>query len=237
MDDLRYQLESEPEQNRHIIRSLTDVTNKTRDTLNLRVHRANELKDYLARNLARLNDLNHLDYKDDVSAECERQLESINSLKSLYNERLRVLNELKDAAFKELAEVKESLKSSSKDREVLEEDLRKAEEKVIVFGSSFFFFVGSHDKIRFTRTSDDHYLSLITFLDDHRIDRLARYGDLESGVSIGFDQGRLQRSTESNVLDQQFVHSNVTWSFLGGHGSRQIVAVITGRIDRSLKVR
>lgn len=144
MDDLRYQLESEPEQNRHIIRCLTDVTNKTRDTLNARVHRANELKDYLARNLARLNDLNHLDYKDDVSAECERQLESINSLKSLYNERLRVLNELKDAAFKELADVKESLKNSSKDREGLEEDLRKAEEKVVVSGFfCFFFLVGS----------------------------------------------------------------------------------------------
>ncbi|XP_046832733.1 kinesin-related protein 4 isoform X2 [Vespa crabro] len=130
VDDLRYQLESEPEQHRYIIRCLTDVTNKTRDTLNTREHRANELKDNLARNLARLNDRSLLDYKDDVSAECERQLESINSLKSLYNERLRVLNELKDAAIKELIDVKENLKHSSKECEGLEEDLRKAEEKI-----------------------------------------------------------------------------------------------------------
>ncbi|XP_047362235.1 putative mediator of RNA polymerase II transcription subunit 26 isoform X2 [Vespa velutina] len=130
VDDLRYQLESEPEQHRYIIRCLTDVTNKTRDTLNTREHRANELKDNLARNLARLNDRSFLDYKDDVSAECERQLESINSLKSLYNERLRVLNELKDAAIKELIDVKENLKHSSKECEGLEEDLRKAEEKI-----------------------------------------------------------------------------------------------------------
>ncbi|KAL2719437.1 putative leucine-rich repeat-containing protein isoform X1 [Vespula squamosa] len=130
VDDLRYQLESEPEQHRYIIRCLNDVTNKTRDTLNTREHRANELKDYLARNLARLNDRSFLDYKDDVSAECERQLESINSLKSLYNERLRVLTELKDTAIKELIDVKENLKHSSKECEGLEEDLRKAEEKI-----------------------------------------------------------------------------------------------------------
>nr|XP_050862725.1 putative leucine-rich repeat-containing protein DDB_G0290503 isoform X2 [Vespula vulgaris] len=130
VDDLRYQLESEPEQHRYIIRCLNDVTNKTRDTLNTREHRANELKDYLARNLARLSDRSFLDYKDDVSAECERQLESINSLKSLYNERLRVLTELKDAAIKELIDVKENLKHSSKECEGLEEDLRKAEEKI-----------------------------------------------------------------------------------------------------------
>ncbi|XP_014601421.1 PREDICTED: kinectin isoform X1 [Polistes canadensis] len=129
VDDLRYQLESEPEQHRYIIRCLTDVTNKTRDTLNTREHRANELKDYLARNLARLNDRTFLD-TDDVSAECERQLESINSLKSLYNERLRVITELKDTAIKELIDVKENLKHSSKEREGLEEDLRKAEEKI-----------------------------------------------------------------------------------------------------------
>ncbi|KAI4502301.1 hypothetical protein M0802_002213 [Mischocyttarus mexicanus] len=129
VDDLRYQLESEPEQHRYIIRCLNDVTNKTRDTLNTREHRANELKDYLARNLARLNDRNFLD-TDDVSAECERQLESINSLKSLYNERLRVITELKDTAVKELIDVKENLKHSSKEREGLEEDLRKAEEKI-----------------------------------------------------------------------------------------------------------
>lgn len=143
MDDLRYQLESEPEQHRYIIRCLNDVTNKTRDTLNTREHRANELKDYLARNLARLSDRSFLDYKDDVSAECERQLESINSLKSLYNERLRVLTELKDAAIKELIDVKENLKHSSKECEGLEEDLRKAEEKVSLVNDIINYFLSN----------------------------------------------------------------------------------------------
>ncbi|XP_054003809.1 uncharacterized protein LOC128889830 isoform X1 [Hylaeus anthracinus] len=132
VDDLRYQLETEPDQHRYRILSLTEVTNKTRETLHARERCANELKDHLAQILVRLGDRSFLDLKDDVGLECERQLENINSLKSLYNERLKVLTELKEAAVRELADVKERLDHSLKKSECLEEDLRKADEKIDV---------------------------------------------------------------------------------------------------------
>ena len=130
VDDLRYQLETEPDQHRHRIRCLTDITNKTREAVHTRESRANELKDHLAQILVRLGDRRFLDVKDEVGLECERQLESINSLKCLYNERLKILCELKDAAIRELVDIKERLDHSSKKSECLEEDLKKADEKI-----------------------------------------------------------------------------------------------------------
>ncbi|XP_078038975.1 uncharacterized protein LOC144471105 [Augochlora pura] len=132
VDDLRYHLETEPDQHRHRIRSLADMTNNTREALHARESRANELKGHLAQILVRLGDRSFLELKDGVGLECERQLENINSLKCLYNERLKVLTELKDAATKELADVKSRLNHSLKKTECLEEDLRKADEKIDV---------------------------------------------------------------------------------------------------------
>ncbi|XP_046140976.1 golgin subfamily B member 1 isoform X2 [Osmia bicornis bicornis] len=130
MDDLRYQLETEPDHHRYRIRSLAELTNKTREALHSREHRANELKDHLAQILVRLGDRSFLDLKDDVGLECERQLENIDSLKCLYNARLKVLSELKEAAIRELMDVKERLDHAVKKSESLEEDLRKADEKI-----------------------------------------------------------------------------------------------------------
>ncbi|XP_076643253.1 uncharacterized protein LOC143353654 isoform X2 [Halictus rubicundus] len=129
VDDLRYHLETEPDQHRYRIRCLTDLTNNTRENVHDRERCANELKDHLAQILVRLGDKSFLELKDDVGLECERQLENINSLKSLYNERLKVLTELKDAAIRELADVKDRLNHSLKKSECLEEDLRIADEK------------------------------------------------------------------------------------------------------------
>ncbi|KAL6447187.1 hypothetical protein ACFW04_001471 [Cataglyphis niger] len=130
VDDLRYHLETDPERHRHRIRCLTEVTGKVRESLMARERRTNELKDYLAQVLVRLGDRSFLKDHDDADAECDRQLENINALKSLYNERLRVLTELKDSAIKELADVKQKLEYSLKKSENLEEELKKAEEKV-----------------------------------------------------------------------------------------------------------
>lgn len=127
---MRYSLETEPDQHRHRIRYLSNITNRTREALHARERRANELKDHLAQILVRLGDRSFLDTKDDVGLECERQLESIDSLKSLHNERLKVLSDLKDAAVKELADMKQRLDYSLKKSECLEEDLKKADEKV-----------------------------------------------------------------------------------------------------------
>ncbi|XP_076239152.1 uncharacterized protein LOC143182189 isoform X2 [Calliopsis andreniformis] len=132
VDDLRYHLEIEPDQHRYRIRCLSNITNKTREALYARERRANELKDHLAQMLVRLGDRSFLDVKDGVGLECERQLENINSLKSLYNERLKIVTELKDTAVKELADIKERLDYTLKKSECLEEDLKKADEKIDV---------------------------------------------------------------------------------------------------------
>lgn len=110
---------------------MSDLTNRTREAVYLRERRANELKDHLAQILLQLGDRSFLELKDDVGLECERQLENINSLKSLYNERLKVLNELKETAIRELAETRVRLDHSMKQCECLEEDLKKADEKVL----------------------------------------------------------------------------------------------------------
>lgn len=133
VDDFRYHLETDPERHRHRIRCLTEVTAKGRESLFTRERRTNELKDHLAQVLVRLGDRSFLEVRDEADAECDRQLENINVLKSLYNERLRVLTELKDSAIKELADVKQKLEYALKKSENLEEELKKAEEKVTRF--------------------------------------------------------------------------------------------------------
>ncbi|XP_071568850.1 uncharacterized protein [Temnothorax nylanderi] len=130
VDDLRYHLESDPERHRQRIRCLTEVTSKARVSLIARERQTNELKNYLAQLLVRLGDRSFLEVQDDVGVECDRQLENINALKSLYNERLRILTELKDSATKELTDVKQKLEYTLKKSENLEEELKKAEDKV-----------------------------------------------------------------------------------------------------------
>lgn len=130
VDDLRYHLETDPERHRHRIRCLTEATSKARESLRQRERQTNELKDYLAQVLVRLGDRSFLEVRDDAGAECNRQLENINALKCLYNERLRVFTELRDSAIKELADVKQKQEYTVKRSENLEEELRKTEEKV-----------------------------------------------------------------------------------------------------------
>ncbi|KAL0110105.1 hypothetical protein PUN28_013626 [Cardiocondyla obscurior] len=130
VDDLRYHLETDPERHRQRIRCLTEVSNKARGSLRERERQTNELKNYLAQLLVRLGDRSFLEIQDDVGVECDRQLENINALKSLYNERLRILTELKDSAIKDLTDVKQKLEYNLKKSENLEEELKKAEDKV-----------------------------------------------------------------------------------------------------------
>ncbi|KYN04778.1 PREDICTED: myosin-10 isoform X2 [Cyphomyrmex costatus] len=129
-DDLRYHLENDPERHRQRIRCLMEVTNKTRTSLIARDRQTNELKNYLAQLLVRLGDRSFLEIQDDAGIECDRQLENINALKSLYNERLRVLTELKDSATRELTDVKQKMEYVLKKSENLEEELKRAEDKV-----------------------------------------------------------------------------------------------------------
>lgn len=130
VDDFRYHLETDPERHGQRIRCLTEVTNKARTSLIARERQTNELKNYLAQLLVRLGDRSFLEIQDDVGIECDRQLENINALKNLYNERLRVLTELKDSATRELADVKQKMEYALKKSENLEEELKRAEDKV-----------------------------------------------------------------------------------------------------------
>ncbi|XP_017888682.1 putative leucine-rich repeat-containing protein DDB_G0290503 [Ceratina calcarata] len=130
LDDLRYQLETDTDHHRQRIRCLSDMSNRTREAVYARERHTNELKDRLAEILERLGDKSFLEPKDEVGLECERQMENINCLKSLYNERLKLLNELKDAAVRDSADTRVRLDHSLKERECLEEDLKKADEKI-----------------------------------------------------------------------------------------------------------
>lgn len=130
VDDLRYQLETDSERHRHRIQCLAEVASRTRESLFARERRTIELKDHLAQMSVRLGDRSLLEDRDEADAECDRQLENINALKSLYNERLRILAELKDSAIKELTDVRQKLEYTVKKSEGLEEELKKAEEKV-----------------------------------------------------------------------------------------------------------
>jgi len=131
VDDFRYHLETDPERHRQRIRCLTEVTNKARTSLIVRERQTNELKNYLAQLLVRLGDRSFLEIQDDVGIECDRQLENINAVKILYNERLKVLTELKDSATRELADVKQKMEYALKKSENLEEELKRAEDKVL----------------------------------------------------------------------------------------------------------
>lgn len=211
VDDLRYHLETDPERHRHRIRCLTEATNKEREALIARERRTNELKDYLAQVLVRLGDRSFLEVRNDADAECDRQLENINVLKSLYNERLRVLTELKDSAIKELADVKQKLEYSLKKSENLEEELKKVEEKVTKFCLILWIICvrGSNDALR-------------------AAGRFSRYRNLELGISVGINQGGLQRSSESNVSYQRIIYADAARSFLRRYGSRSIDSIVAG---------
>lgn len=131
IDDLRFHLECEPDGHRNRIATLKGIADASREASANRERQINKLKNVLAQIIARLGDARfRVEITDDVRSEHDRQIEDIRRLRGLYDERLRVLVELRDSAFKELADVKDKLKGSRKENGGLEEDLRKAEEKV-----------------------------------------------------------------------------------------------------------
>lgn len=71
-----------------------------------------------------------IDVTDDLRTEHDRQMEDIKKLKRLYDERIRVIAELKESCSKELVDLKDKFKNLTKDKESLEEDFNKAQEKV-----------------------------------------------------------------------------------------------------------
>ncbi|XP_043272751.1 uncharacterized protein PFB0765w isoform X2 [Venturia canescens] len=131
IDDLRYHLECETEDHQNRIASLKEIAKMSRESSGLRERQTNKLKNLLAQILTRLGDPRfRVDINDYVRTEHDRQIEDITRLKSLYDDRLRILVDLRETATKELKDVKEKLKISWKENRGLEEDLKKAEEKI-----------------------------------------------------------------------------------------------------------
>ena len=132
-EDLYYQLDNVPEVHKTRILSLKKLADDMRETLRSRERQVSVLKDRLSQILVRLGNRTFLDCTDDIRLEHNRQFEDLLNLRRLYEERSKVLTELKDSAIRELKKVKSELKTSKNNNEILEEELKKAEEKVIIF--------------------------------------------------------------------------------------------------------
>ncbi|XP_015117700.1 cingulin-like protein 1 isoform X2 [Diachasma alloeum] len=131
IDDLRYHLECEPELNAHRIETLEAIARSNRDSFETREHQMNRLKNMLSQILARLGDDKFkIEISEDLRTEHDHQVEDIRRLKALYDERMRVLVDLKDSATKDLLSTRHKLKGLVKEKESLDEDLKKAEEKI-----------------------------------------------------------------------------------------------------------
>ncbi|XP_063976902.1 cingulin-like protein 1 isoform X2 [Diachasmimorpha longicaudata] len=131
IDDLRYHLECEPEINAHRIETLQTIAKSNRETFETREHQMNRLKNTLSQILARLGDEKFkIEISEDLRTEHDHQVEDIRRLKALYDERMRVLVEVKDTAAKDLVSTRHRLKGLVKEKESLEEELKKAEEKI-----------------------------------------------------------------------------------------------------------
>ncbi|XP_053597070.1 cingulin-like protein 1 isoform X2 [Microplitis demolitor] len=131
IDDLRYHLECEPENNARRIETLKIIANKSREAFGKREEKINGLKNMLSQIIAGLSDDKlDIDVTDDLRTEHDRQMEDIKKLKRLYDERIRVIAELKESCSKELVDLKDKFKNLTKDKESLEEDFNKAQEKI-----------------------------------------------------------------------------------------------------------
>uniref|UniRef100_A0A0C9RCU9 Uncharacterized protein n=1 Tax=Fopius arisanus TaxID=64838 RepID=A0A0C9RCU9_9HYME len=131
IDDLRYHLECEPETNAHRIETLKEIASSNRDSFETREHQMNRLKNILSQIVARLGDDKfRIDVNEDLRTEHDRQVEDVRRLKGLYDERMRVLVDLKDSASKDLVSTRHKFKSLMKEKEAMDEELKKAEEKM-----------------------------------------------------------------------------------------------------------
>lgn len=124
-------MECDEDNNVHRITVLKNIANTNREAFAAREIQINRLKNILSQIVARLGDEKFkIDVTDDLRTEHDRQLEDIRRLKILYDERMRILVEVKELTSKEMILVKDKLKTITKEKETLDEDMKKAEEKV-----------------------------------------------------------------------------------------------------------
>ncbi|XP_014229255.1 golgin subfamily B member 1 [Trichogramma pretiosum] len=129
-DDLRFQLENNPDEHRLRIHSLKQLSEETRSNLIKRIKQVNSLKDKLARSSLLLeNDFDNIK-KYDIKRETEYLVQDIGKARTLSNERSRILLEIKDINFQEIKELRSKLENCKESNLILEEDLNKTEDKV-----------------------------------------------------------------------------------------------------------
>ncbi|XP_051174985.1 myosin heavy chain, cardiac muscle isoform isoform X2 [Leptopilina boulardi] len=131
-DDLFYQLDNVPEIHKNRILSLKKLADDMRETLRSRERQVSLLKDRLSQILVQLGDRTFLNCDDEIRMENNRQLGDLHNLRRLYEERSKVLMEWKDSAIRNLTDVKREVRSLKDNNEILEDDLRKTEEKLDV---------------------------------------------------------------------------------------------------------
>lgn len=132
-DDLFYQLDNIPEIHKNRILSLKKLADDMRETLRSREQQVSLLKDRLSQILVKLGDRTFLNCEEEIRMENNRQLSDLHNLRRLYEERSRVLMEWKDSAIRDFNDVKREVRSLKDNNEILENGLKKAEEKVIFF--------------------------------------------------------------------------------------------------------
>lgn len=129
-DDLFYQLDNVPVIHRNRILTLKTLSDDMRETLRSRERQVSLLKDRLSQILVKLGDRTFLNYEDEIRLENNRQLKDLHDLRRLYEERSKVLTEMKDSALRDLHDLKREVRTLKDNNEILEDNLRKTEEKV-----------------------------------------------------------------------------------------------------------
>lgn len=133
IDDLRFHLECEPDKYKQKIKLLNDIGTMNKESYGNRQIQINYLKNLQTQFVTGFIDneeICHYDIDDDLRLEQDRQIDDVKKLKKLYEERMRILVDLKETIGKEFLTTKEQLKCAKKDKEYLDEEIKKAEEKV-----------------------------------------------------------------------------------------------------------
>ncbi|XP_044010417.1 golgin subfamily A member 4 [Aphidius gifuensis] len=132
IDDLRFHLECEPDKYKQKIKLLNDIAIMNKESYGNRQIQINYLKNLQTQFVNGFIDNEKINYDidDDLRLEHDRQIDDVKKLKKLYDERMRILVDLKETIGKEFLTTKEQLKCAKKDKEYLDEEIKKAEEKI-----------------------------------------------------------------------------------------------------------
>ncbi|XP_001602394.1 myosin heavy chain, non-muscle [Nasonia vitripennis] len=131
-DDLRFQLESGPDTEERLARSvgsLKRLSEETRASLELRKQQVNLLKDRLAQLVVRLAEPCDEPWGE-LKEELDRQGADVARSRQLSDERARILAELREHSFRQLHELKLKLENCRKENQSLDEELSRNQDKM-----------------------------------------------------------------------------------------------------------